>query len=140
MHTLPALLLIILPATCLGSHFAKGFQNEVPLAQKPWKFIVTCDSRGSTNGIQQTILSELVTEIFSQNADFVLFPGDLVSGYRSIGPAGFEDQLRAWVEIMDPVYTAGIGVYVSRGNHEIMDVWGYSIRPDIDPQDNHATR
>ena len=70
----------------------------------------------------------------------MLFPGDLVSGYRSIGPAGFEAQLRAWVEIMDPVYNAGIGVYVSRGNHEIMDVWGYQLRPDIDPQDNHATR
>ncbi len=126
MHTLPALLLIILPAMCL--------------AQKPWKFIVTCDSRGSTNGIQQTVLSELVTEILSRGVDFVLFPGDLVSGFASIGPAGFEAQLRAWVDIMDPVYNAGIGVYVSRGNHEIMDVWGYYIRPDIDPQDNHATR
>ena len=129
MHTLPALaalLLIILPAT--------------GLAQKPWKFIVTCDSRGSTNGIQQTVLSELVTEILSRGVDFVLFPGDLVSGFASIGPAGFEAQLRAWVDIMDPVYNAGIGVYVSRGNHEIMDVWGYYIRPDIDPQDNHATR
>jgi len=126
VHTLPALLLIILPAMCL--------------AQKPWKFIVTCDSRGSTNGIQETVLSELVTEILDQGADFVLFPGDLVSGYASIGPAGFEAQLRAWVEIMDPVYNAGIGVYVSRGNHEIMDVWGYRIRPDIDPEDNHATR
>jgi len=131
---------LILPATCLGSHFAKGLQNGVPLAQKPWKFIVTCDSRGSANSIQQTVLNELVTEILSQGVDFVLFPGDLVSGYASIGPAGFEAQLRAWVEIMDPVYNAGIGVYVSRGNHEIMDVWGYSIRPDIDPQDNHATR
>jgi len=70
----------------------------------------------------------------------VLFPGDLVSGNASIGPAGFEAQLRAWVEIMEPIYEAGIGVYVSRGNHEIMDVWGYYIRPDIDPQDNHATR
>ena len=127
------LFLIILPA--------QGFAKSPELlTEKPWKFIVTCDSRGSTNGIQQTVLSELVKEILSQGVDFVMFPGDLVSGYRSIGPAGFEDQLRAWVEIMDPVYTAGIGVYVSRGNHEIMDVWGYSIRPDIDPQDNHATR
>ena len=123
---LAALLLVILPVT--------------GLAQKSWKFIVTCDSRGSTNGIQQTALSELVTEILSQGVDFVLFPGDLVTGYASIGPAGFEAQLRAWVEIMDPVYNAGIGVYVSRGNHEVMDVWGYYIRPDIDPEDNHATR
>ena len=113
---------------------------ETCLAQNPWKFIVTCDSRGYTNGIQQTVLSELVNEILGQGVDFVLFPGDLVMGYASIGPAGFEEQLRAWVEITEPVYDAGIGVYVSRGNHEIMDVWGYYIRPDIDPQDNHATR
>ena len=85
-------------------------------------------------------MSEFVTEILNQGADFVLFPGDLVSGYASIGPAGFEAQLRAWVEIMNPVYNAGIGVYASRGNHEIMDVSGYSIRPNIDPEDNHATR
>jgi len=109
-------------------------------AQKSWKFIVTCDSRGYTNGIQQTVLNELVTEILSRGVDFVLFPGDLVSGYASIGPAGFEAELRAWVEMMDPVYNAGIGVYVSRGNHEVMDVWGYYIRPDIDSEDNHATR
>jgi hypothetical protein len=81
-----------------------------------------------------------VTEILSQGVDFLLFPGDLVSGYASIGPTGFEAQLREWVRIMEPVYNAGIGVYVSRGNHEIMDVWGYYIRPDIDPKDNHATR
>jgi len=130
---LAALLLIILPATGLA-------QSSGLLTEKPWKFIVTCDSRGSTNGIQQTALSELVNEILTQSADFVLFPGDLVSGYKSIGPAGFEAQLRAWIEITEPVYNAGIGVYVSRGNHEIMDVWGYSIRPDIDPEDNHATR
>jgi len=119
------------------SYASVGAVSEPPV---PWKFIVTCDSRGYTNGIQQTVLGELVTEILSQGADFVLFPGDLVSGYASIGPAGFEAQLRAWVEIMDPVYKNGIGVYVSRGNHEVMDVWGYYIRPDIDPQDNHATR
>ena len=123
---LAVLFLIILPAT--------------GLAQKPWKFIVTCDSRGYTNGIQPIILGEIVTEILNQPADFVLFPGDLVSGYASIGPAGFEAELRAWVEMMNPVYNAGIGVYVSRGNHEIMDVWGYYVRPDIDPKDNHATR
>ncbi|MGB2863006.1 MAG: hypothetical protein WBC05_06750 [Sedimentisphaerales bacterium] len=151
MHTLPALLLIILPAIllelccvqraeCSTSNNQRRTQNDERLTSNPWKFIVTCDSRGSINGIQPIVLGELVTEILSQGADFVLFPGDLVSGYASIGPAGFEAQLRAWVQMMDPVYNAGIGVYVSRGNHEIMDVWGYYIRPDIDPEDNHATR
>ena len=130
---LAALFLVILPAPSFAQ--ATGF-----LTEKPWKFIVTCDSRGSINGIQPIILGELVNETLDQGVDFVLFPGDLVAGYASIGPAGFEAELRAWVEMMVPVYNAGIGVYVSRGNHEIMDVWGYYIRPDIDPDDNHATR
>jgi hypothetical protein len=144
---LAALLFITLPLTTRaqstgapaeGSPNAKDRVWGTP--DKPWKFIVTCDSRGLDNGIQQTILSELVTEIINQHVDFLLFPGDLVSGYDSVGPAGFEAELREWVDIMEPVYNAGIGVYVSRGNHEIMDVWGYSIRPDIDPDDNNATR
>ena len=123
---LASLLLIILPTTCL--------------AQEPWKFIVTCDSRGSDNGIQPIILGELVNEILDQGVDFVLFPGDMVSGYAYIGPAGFEAELRTWVDKMQPVYNAGIGVYVSRGNHELMDTWNRSIWPNIDPDDNHTTR
>ncbi len=109
-------------------------------AQTPWRFIVTCDSRGQTNGIQVTILSELVEEITSRGVDFVLFPGDLVSGYAADGPAAFEAQLRAWIQLDKPVYDAGIGVHVCRGNHEVMDVWGIHPRPNIDPSDNHATR
>jgi len=110
------------------------------LAQEPWKFIVTCDSRGYDDGIQETILSELVTEIMIQGVDFVLFPGDLVYGYSSTGPSGFESQLKKWVAVMKPVYKANIAVYVCRGNHEIDDVWGIYPRPDIDPNDNYATR
>jgi hypothetical protein len=130
---LAVLALGILPVMSLAQ------SSELP-TEKPWKFIVTCDSRGYTNGINQTIFNELVNEILSQDVDFLLFPGDLVTGYASIGPSGFEAQLREWVQITEPVYNAGIGVYVSRGNHEVMDIWGYSIRPDIDPYDNHATR
>lgn len=109
-------------------------------AQEPWKFVVTCDSRCYTNGIEQIILREIVTEIIDQSANFVLFPGDLVYGYSTAGPSGFEAQLRTWVEIMKPVYKANIGVYVCRGNHEISDVWGITPYPDIDPCDYYATR
>jgi hypothetical protein len=87
-----------------------------------------------------TILSELVEETTSRGVDLLLFPGDLVSGSATGGPSAFEAQLRAWVQIVKPVYDAAIGVYVCRGNHEIMDVWGIYPRPDIDPDDNYATR
>jgi len=91
--------------------------SSTAFSQEPWKFIVTCDSRGNDNGINQVVLSELVTEIKSQGVDFVIFSGDLVSGYRAIDTDEFEAQLRAWVEeIMKPLYDAGITVYVCRGN------------------------
>ena len=105
-----------------------------------WRFVVTCDSRGYTNGIEQVILREIADEIVTQGAEFVLFPGDLVYGYSADGPSGFETQLRTWAEIMKPVYDAHIGVYVCRGNHDISDVWGMHPYPNIDPADNYATR
>ena len=42
--------------------------------------VVTGDSRGSDNGINAAILGEMATEIASLDVDFVLFPGDLVTG------------------------------------------------------------
>ena len=114
--------------------------TSTSFAQRPWKFIVTCDSRGNTNGINQTILRELVTEIENQGFDFVLFPGDLVSGFTASGPDEFEAQLRVWVEIMKPVYDANIPVYVCRGNHEVSDNWGGSPETGTDPNDNYAFR
>jgi uncharacterized protein len=107
--------------------------------QDSWRFIVTCDSRGYTNGIQVTTLTELVAEVLHQDVDFVLFPGDLVSGYTAADPSEFEAQLRAWVQIVKPVYDRDIGVYVGRGNHEVSDGWSI-YPPGIDPNDNHAIR
>jgi hypothetical protein len=71
--------------------------SSTALAEQPWRFIVTCDSRGSDDGINERILSELAAEIEKQGVDFVLFPGDLVSGYSTTGPSQFEAQLKRWV-------------------------------------------
>ncbi len=116
--------------------------SPTAFAQEPWKFIVTCDSRGNFYGINPFILSELVIEIKSQGVDLVLFPGDLVSGYQAIAPDEFESYLRTWVEIMEPVYDAGITVYVGRGNHELGDVWSHYPYPGTspDPNDNNMLR
>ncbi|MHC4116481.1 MAG: metallophosphoesterase family protein [Planctomycetota bacterium] len=110
------------------------------VAQSPWRFIGVCDSRGRDDGIEKAVLRELVAEIRNKNVDFVLFPGDLVSGHSVGGPAQFESQLRAWVEVMKPVYDAGVGVYVCRGNHEIADAWGSYGSSNLDPNDNFTTR
>ncbi len=110
------------------------------LAREPWRFVVTCDSRGSDDGIEKTVLAELVTEISSNDVDFVLFPGDLVSGHSAGEPAQFESQLRVWLETMKPLYDDNIGVYVCRGNHEIGDAWGADGGSDLDPNNNFTTR
>ncbi len=116
--------------------------SPTAISQESWKFIVTCDSRGSINGINPLILREIVTEIKSQGVDFVIFSGDLVSGHRAIDTDEFEAQLRVWVEIMEPVYDAGIAVYVGRGNHELGDVWSHYPYPGTspDPNDNNMLR
>ncbi|KPK40776.1 MAG: hypothetical protein AMJ65_10340 [Phycisphaerae bacterium SG8_4] len=109
-------------------------------AREPWRFIVACDSRGGADGIEKTVLRELVTEISTSDVDFVLFPGDLVSGYSAGEPAQFESQLRVWLEIVKPLYDDDIGVYVCRGNHEVVDSWGADGGSNLDPDDNFTTR
>ena len=42
--------------------------------------------------------------------------------------------------VMQPLYDAGIRVYVCRGNHEIADMW-YALPDELpDPADNCARR
>jgi hypothetical protein len=88
-----------------------------------WRFAVVGDSRGGIiTGVNDEVLSELVREILSRHVDFVVFPGDLVYGAR-VSSADFEKQLWHWIGLMQPLYDAGIPVYVCRGNHEIGDMW-----------------
>ena len=83
-----------------------------------WTFIVAGDSRGNDNGVNTTILAEIAAEIVSQGPEFIIFPGDLVNGYTG-SEVALESQLLTWRNTMLPVYTAGIGVYPVRGNHEL---------------------
>ncbi len=128
------------PAELLCAPLLIAALTTVGFAQTPWRFIVTCDSRGSDEGIAKIVLAELVTEIKNNNVDFVMFPGDLVSGHSAGEPAQFESQLRAWVEVMGPVYDDDTGVYVCRGNHEIADAWGAYGGSGLDPNNNFTTR
>jgi hypothetical protein len=83
------------------------------------EFIVTGGSRGdnNSNSVNTVILGELAAEIVKKQVDFVLFSSDLVNGY--VEQAELENQLKRWRDIMHPVYDAGIGVYVVRGNHDL---------------------
>ncbi len=88
----------------------------VSASAEKWNFIITGDSRGFNNGVHTDILAEIVQETIDQNAEFILFPGDLVNG--SSTQSVLESQLNTWIDTMQPLYDAGIGVYPVRGNHE----------------------
>jgi 3',5'-cyclic AMP phosphodiesterase CpdA len=83
-------------------------------AADSYKFIVTGDSRGDDNGINLQIIQELVTAIIAEDADLVLFSGDLVND-------GTTPQLQNWVaNFMVPLQNAGVMVYPCRGNHDLL--------------------
>jgi hypothetical protein len=88
-----------------------------------FKFAVTDDSRAAggaaarSNGVSTVVLDAIARDITAQRVDFVLFPGDMVTGETNT-PAHLNAMLDTWKATMAPVYNAGIPVYVTRGNHE----------------------
>ncbi|MCK4293108.1 MAG: metallophosphoesterase [Planctomycetes bacterium] len=95
-----------------------------------WRFVVTCDSRDDSNpdkrddddpgydGVNNGRLQEIADAIIAEKAEFVVFPGDLVTN-------GTTTELECWRygdgfgnNLMKDVYDAGITVMPVRGNHE----------------------
>lgn len=72
-------------------------------------FIVAGDTQTG-----QQYLTEIVQATFDENADFILICGDLTDG-------GTYLEYQRWLDIMQPLYDAGIGVYPVRGNHDTID-------------------
>jgi len=85
-----------------------------PAGAATWSFVVTGDSLGFDNGLNEEILSEIAREIAHRDVDFLLFTGDLVDCNSAV----FENCLINWREIMQPIYDANIAVYPCRGNHD----------------------
>ena len=98
--------------------------------QPIFKFAVFDDSRaasgatgtknGDSNGAAALIVNTIAKDISSQGVDFVLFPGDMVSGYTD--STTLSSELDTWKTAMAPVYNAKIPVYTTRGNHEYDDL------------------
>ncbi len=79
----------------------------------PWRFIVFSDTQAPdwTNQINNAILAELSQAITNEHPAFVLFGGDMVN-------SPLKGTTEAWMELMAPVYGAGIPVYPTIGNHD----------------------
>ena len=69
-----------------------------------WSFIVVGDSRGNDKGINSEVINRLVMAITNEHAEFVLFPGDLISGYAI--PEANTDMLMENQLLVEPSRTA----------------------------------
>ncbi len=94
-----------------------GFSN---VYSEPYRFISMADSRGAYNGVNDPVLSNIVDFILLEDAEFVLFSGDLVNG--SSTDSILTSQLYHWRDVMAPIYASnmyGAKIYAIPGNHEI---------------------
>ncbi|MCU0371986.1 MAG: metallophosphoesterase, partial [Ignavibacteria bacterium] len=88
-----------------------------------FKFAVMTDSRGSYNGVNEPVLSELVKHLIANHNDikFLLFPGDFANGSKT-GPDSTYQTWLYWKEIMSPLYKNDNlltpKIFVTVGNHE----------------------
>jgi hypothetical protein len=76
-------------------------------------------------------MSAIAKDIAAHGVDFVLFPGDMVTGETN-DSAALQSMLQTWKAAMAPVYDAGIPVYVVRGNHEYDTLANGAANP-VDP-------
>lgn len=103
---------LILTVLITGT-FAQGF-----------KFAALSDSRGSFNGVNDPVVSALITHMMVTNPDikFLVVAGDLVSGHDD-DPARTKRELLHWKEVMAPLYNNPNMVWPKIwpviGNHEV---------------------
>jgi hypothetical protein len=70
-------------------------------------------------GINKKINTEIAQAVLSENAQMMLWTGDLVNvNDRDSGT--FKKELLAWRNIMQPLYDRGVVVLPVRGNHEVI--------------------
>ena len=112
-----------------GAHLAQLLQAIVssPAPVVSFRFAMTDDSRASggkaaqNNGVSTVVLEAIAKDIASQNAaqkiDFLLFPGDMVTGETNDSTA-LGSMMDTWMTAMAPVYNANIPIFTTRGNHE----------------------
>ncbi len=91
--------------------------------QPMWRFAVSDDSRAAgssaakSNGVATVVMSAIAKDIAAQGVDFVLFPGDMVTGETNDSTL-LGSEFDTWIATTAPIHDAGIPVYTTRGNHE----------------------
>lgn len=101
--------------------FVSGAVISIALADS-WRFAVTDDSRAvasdnNSEGVAANTLRILVKDIKNQSVDFVIFPGDMVTGETN-NTSRLNEMMDSWNAIVKLPYDDGIPIYTVRGNHE----------------------
>ncbi|MFD0675387.1 MULTISPECIES: metallophosphoesterase family protein [unclassified Paenibacillus] len=106
-------------ASAPGTHTAPGSaqppaNSSGQAADKPYRFVVMGDSRGSSTGTNETTLRALMEKVkkLSPLPGFILFTGDQVVGGSDVGK-----QLEDWKNIVDDYFPI-TSLYPALGNHE----------------------
>ncbi len=144
------------PAAVLAVAFSIvgcGGTNNSPGARTvAFRFAVTDDSRASgggavspgpsagygqsnqvqNNGVSVEVVATIAADIAAQKPDFVLFPGDMITGYDQ-DPTHLGSEMDTWLAAFKPVYDAKIPVYTTRGNHEYSSTFATEAANPLDP-------
>ncbi|MBS1718204.1 MAG: metallophosphoesterase [Armatimonadetes bacterium] len=101
--------LAVLSLTLLAPH---------AVSQEHLRFVVTGDDRGDDTGVNTVAMKRWIKAVLQEKPSILLFNGDLVAG------AGSDEaelaQFKTWLNVMQPIYKAGIKVLTCRGNHETL--------------------
>jgi len=105
-----------------------AFTLGVSQADSSWKFAFMGDNKDAKDpsGVNLTTVGRIAADMAAQKVSLVIAGGDLIDGRgcNSLNcgtdtvTMGLNDQYKAWMNAMAPVYNAGISVYAIPGNHE----------------------
>ncbi|MDP5277011.1 DNRLRE domain-containing protein [Chengkuizengella axinellae] len=89
-------------------------KSQTDAAETSFRFVVMGDSRGSSDGINETTLKSLLAEVqgLSIQPEFIFFTGDQVMGGTDVA-----QELSDWNDLVDDYYPLN-KYYPALGNHE----------------------
>ncbi len=98
----------------LTAVFSMGKNNSAKAATTSFRFVVMGDSRGSSDGINESTLRGLMKKVkgLDTQPSFIMFTGDMVEGGSDVG-----SELADWKKIVDDYYPINT-IYPAMGNHE----------------------
>lgn len=116
------LFFILLPSLLWASGISfTGISNPAYTAYAAsstrFKFVVMSDNHARSDlATNLGIMDNAIAAIIALDPEVVIVAGDLIEGYNS-DPDDSETEYATWLDHADDLWTAGITVYATRGNH-----------------------